>query len=75
VKRFIQRWLEIDGLKKGHESLRSDVEDLGKASELLIRNEEKKKRTKRARKLQKNFEQQALMEPKAAFKVLKGGRP
>ena len=76
MKRLIQRWLEIDTLQDGQESLRSDVENLGKATDLLVRNEEKKKRTKRARKLKQDFDRQA--EAKAtsrpALKALKGGR-
>lgn len=76
MKRLIQRWLEIDTLQDGQKSLRSDVDNLGKATDFLVRNEEKKKRTKRARKIEQDFNTQA--EAKAAsrptLKALKGGR-
>ncbi len=76
MKRILQRWLEIDSLKGGQESLRSDVDNLGKATELLVRNEEKKKRAKRARILKQDLDRRAeartVSEP--ALNVLKGGR-
>lgn len=90
MKRFLQSYLEFDtmrnrvdtlekdrdALQEGQESLRSDVDNLGKATDLIIRNEEKKERTKRARKLEQDFDRKAKVDKtsRPALKALKGGR-
>lgn len=76
MKKLIQRWLEIDTLQNGQRTLRGDVENLGKATDLLVRNEEKKKRAKRAQKLKQEFDRQAEAKTSSrpALKAFKGGR-
>jgi hypothetical protein len=76
IKKPLQRWLGIDTLVEGQASLNREVDLLGKATASLIRTEEKKRHTKRAKALEVSFKQQAEAKwnEKPALRAVKGGR-